>query len=103
MHAAVLITQAVLLIVEYYFYVNDKAVLNNTFRYSPIMEIHIRILFSTLLIEMFFVLILWSTREYNDVIAYFLVASPFLMIVRGVLHIIYLLEVIKPNEERKYK
>lgn len=101
MYTIILIVQAILLILEYYFYVNDKETFQGSDRHFPAVGRHSRMMSLALLAELCVVMLLWSSQTYSEFNYFFMVASPFLMMVRSGLHLMYLVQIVRPNESRK--
>ena len=101
MYTFVLIAQAILLILEYYFYVNDKEAFQLSDKYFPAMDKHSQMMSVALLAELCVFMLLCPNQMYSALECYFIVASAFLTLVHGGLHLVYLVQIVRPNESRK--
>lgn len=88
-----LLVQACLLIIQYYFYVNDKKEKDNP-KYLTVLEVHHIVLFVTLIVEGILVLAALFCQERMGISALQLLCSGFILMIRAGTHYLYILEVV---------
>ena len=101
MFVIVLIVQVILLFIEFCIYINDQKAIKELYYFSPIINRHDKILFTTLLIEAIVVITIWILQGQNRIASLFLTASPLVLLIRAGLHFLYLDEITKENDLKK--